>query len=227
MGISIKETGILFDARQSEVVAAVDRDGKTVAYKPIRDVMVIRVKPSTPPAEVLLKPVVAKIWEILETQYGGDPEQMALDLGLPVEEMQAILQGKGWINARWFLNRLATLLYRNRDELVAIYNGERNLGDARVIDADIALLEGAMAVYEKREGKGSESRNDGCGAQRRGGVGGQGRQQGAGVADGGVDEQVPVDRAGVRAAVALLFLLGLAADDDRGHQSYQKQENHA
>ena len=153
MGISIKETGILFDARQSEVVAAVDRDGKTVAYKPIRDVMVIRVKPSTPPAEVLLKPVVAKIWEILETQYGGDPEQMALDLGLPVEEMQAILQGKGWINARWFLNRLATLLYRNRDELVAIYNGERNLGDARVIDADIALLEGAMAVYEKREGK--------------------------------------------------------------------------
>ena len=65
--------------------------------------------------------------------------------------------------------------------------------------------------------------NQGDDAERSG-VGGQGRQEGAGVADGAVDEEVAVSRAGVRAAIALLFFFGPTAGDDRGHESRQQQE---
>ena len=46
----------------------------------------------------------------------------------------------------------------------------------------------------------------------RGRVHGQGRQQGAGVADGAINEEVTIGRTGIRAAIALFFFLfGFAA----------------
>ncbi|MDO8527991.1 MAG: DEAD/DEAH box helicase family protein [Deltaproteobacteria bacterium] len=152
-GTSGVNAGELFDAMSGAVVTTVDREGKGIRRKSVRRLMKIKVKAIRPSADVLLKPIVAKLWEILETQYHRDVEMMAMDLGLPLEAMQEILRGEGWANKRWFLRRMSTLLYREREELVDIYNDEREIQDEKVTDADIALLEGALAVYETNEGK--------------------------------------------------------------------------
>ncbi|OGQ05483.1 MAG: hypothetical protein A3F82_00245 [Deltaproteobacteria bacterium RIFCSPLOWO2_12_FULL_44_12] len=144
--------GELFDAMSGQIVSEIDREGRKVEHKDLGELLATKRKVEKPAAEELQKPLVAKLWEILEDRYGGDVEMMAMDLGLPVEEMQEILQGKGWINTRWFLRRLATLLYQDREVFVDLYNEEQGLRDERVTEEDIAILKGALAVYEKWEG---------------------------------------------------------------------------
>ncbi|OGQ04685.1 MAG: hypothetical protein A2979_02485 [Deltaproteobacteria bacterium RIFCSPLOWO2_01_FULL_45_74] len=144
--------GELFDAMSGEVVSEIDREGQKVEHKDLGELLPTRRRLAKPAQAELQKPLVAKLWEVLENRYGEDVETMAIDLGLPVEEMEAILQGKGWVNARWFLRRLATLLYQDRDIFVELYNEERGLGGEAVTPADIAIVQGALAFYEKWEG---------------------------------------------------------------------------
>lgn len=96
-----------------------------------------------------LTPLIAQLWDVAESRYGRNLDDMAMDLGIPVESLEDLLAGKSWINARWFLRRLATLLYQDRESLVRLYNETRELGDERVSAEDIDLLRRAVAVVEQ------------------------------------------------------------------------------
>lgn len=146
----------LFDAMTEAAATNVDRTGKDATHTPI-GAGPVRLPPPRPSPEALgtasWAPLIEQLWEVAASRYGGDLDSMALDLGLPLEALRALLAGQGWINMRWFLRRLATLLYQDRESLVRRYNDARELGDDRVTSADIDLLRRALAVYTEWEGE--------------------------------------------------------------------------
>jgi len=156
LGYAPLPAGRLFDAMSGQVVNAVDREGKDVPRTPLNPVYGPVKRPAKPAVrevrELDWEPLARKLQDILEKRYRGDVEGMAEDLGIAGEEIESFLEGCGWEQAHWFLRRLATLLYQERDVFVDLYHEARGVGDAQVSPADQALLRKALAVYEEWEG---------------------------------------------------------------------------
>ncbi len=143
----------LFDVFNGRVVERVDREGLEAVHQRLKEVMKgKRRRSATPRPEVpVWDPILARLGEFLASLYEGGLEAMAADLAMTEEGVEAVLDGRGLIDARWFLRRLATLLYQPRETFVSLYNEIRRLGDDRVTESDIELLWGAMAVFSRRE----------------------------------------------------------------------------
>ena len=91
-------------------------------------------------------PMVRLLEEILLERYQGDMENLALDLGETEAFVEDLLAGRGWENNRWFLKRLASLLYQEREQFLNLYNEARDLHDPTVTSEDYALLQGALTL---------------------------------------------------------------------------------
>jgi len=166
MGISMSNVAIgeLYDVVAGNTVDKVNEKGEGITRETASAV-------ATPPARQSANGqtgLVSKFWEILEAEYAGDTYLMALALGITEENLKDMLDGNGWINARWFLRRLATLLYQERVAFVDIYNGIRDLGDESVTNEDIAIVRGAIALHREWEtGDGEIVVNDNDGLRAR------------------------------------------------------------
>lgn len=161
--------GALFDVLGGKVVEEVDRLGGQVEHESVRELMAEHEKVARPAQITDLDPLVNKLWEILDGQYDGDVNAMAIDLGISEENLRGMLEGKGWINERWFMRRVATLLYQDRSMLVDVFNDMRGLGDPAVTPADMELVKGALTLYREWEGV-----KEGEKIVIRGGPGGEG-----------------------------------------------------
>jgi len=149
MGISMSNVAIgeLYDVVAGSVADKVDEKGEGITRETASAV-------ATPPARQSANGqtgLVGKLREILEAEYASDTYLMALALGITEENLKGMLKGNGWINARWFLRRLATLLYQERVAFVDIYNAIRELGDESVTSDDIAIVRGAITLYREWE----------------------------------------------------------------------------
>lgn len=151
------KNGEMLDALSGRQVSEVDRSGK--------DLPSTEGNPFLPPKPARLKPEVAdRLWGpminllegILAEGYQGDVESLALDLGETEAFVEGLLAGQGWENNRWFLKRLASLLYQERESFLTIYNEARDLHDAKVASEDYALLQGALALYARWENRNTD-----------------------------------------------------------------------
>ncbi len=145
----------LFDLLNGTVVEEVDREGLPVVHRRLKEVMEEKKKrrrgPASTRVEPVWAPILTRLEEVLQTAYDGDLEAMALDLAMTAADLEDFLNGKGLVNARWFLRRVATLLFQPRESLVSLYNELRHPGDGKVCEEDVEILWGALAVYAKRE----------------------------------------------------------------------------
>lgn len=151
IGHASLETGKLLGILEGGVVAGIDRDGKDLVHA-APGAFELPPKPPARPAATSLSPAVEKLWEVFEKKYDKDAQRLALDLGIPVIAVEGLLEGRGWINARWFLRRLATLLYEDRALFTAAYRAGRSEKDSGVTDGDRALLRAGLRIYEAWEG---------------------------------------------------------------------------
>lgn len=144
--------GDLFDAMSGTVVDRVDEEGREVVRRDWTELMRGERGIRRRRDQSITNPVVAKLLEVLKDRYEGDVVEMAADLGIAVDEVERLLQGKGFQNARWFYRRLATLLYLDRIDLLDLYNRQRGARGEKITNADMALLQGALTLYRRWEG---------------------------------------------------------------------------
>ncbi len=91
--------------------------------------------------------------EILERYYQSDLEAMAWDLGEMPTHLEKLLNGEGWQNSVFFLQRISTLLYQgDRDRILKAYNEFLNKGNGDVRDVDYEILQQALQHLEVWEG---------------------------------------------------------------------------
>lgn len=98
------------------------------------------------------RPLVDLLRKVLARQYGGSLELLAEDLGETSGYVGDLLEGRGWKNHQWFLRRLGTLLYQERDSFLIPLNETRRGAEAVVDSADLEMVRGALRVYEGWEG---------------------------------------------------------------------------
>ncbi|MCC6273415.1 MAG: DEAD/DEAH box helicase family protein, partial [Deltaproteobacteria bacterium] len=147
--------GELYDALSESVVAEVDRSGSHALRLEAQDRALTRLQAAPPAladAESPWSPLVEILREILEGQYQGDLEQMAMDLGESTDFVTSLLEGRGWENNQWFLRRLSTLLYLERNQLLAAHQLHLEQRDPSIGMADLQILRGALRTYEAWEG---------------------------------------------------------------------------
>lgn len=164
------ETGELYDLLSGDAVEGADLLGRTgnqpegtrpntPAPRPSPD----RPRPTGPRGPRDAKPfdwspLATRLREILETDYVGNLEDMAWDLGETPFFTAQLLDGNGFQRYFWFFRRMSTLLYRsNRDELLELYNQAMGASETQVTDADYVLLHEAMKLIEQWEGKLNET----------------------------------------------------------------------
>lgn len=161
-GGAVGVLGQLFDVFNGAVVERVDEEGRDIVHRRLTDIVKDRKneiprKPSEsrPEAASNLPSLVLKLRTILEVYYEGNVDALASDLGVQPEKAQDLVDGKGWIEERWFLRRMATLLYQGRDAFVDVFNQQRGV-DSAVMAADLKILRAGMAVFGRREGRNVE-----------------------------------------------------------------------
>jgi len=150
------KAGELFDAFAGRVAQVLDRSGRGVSRVSPEALLEGRSRPAqpsaNPPEPSPFQPLAEALRELLEGQYAGQIEEMALDLGEPIDFVESLLEGRGWDNSQWFMRRLASLLYQNRESLLDRYNEESGLRDEAVSLEDIEALRDGFRLLQKWEG---------------------------------------------------------------------------
>jgi superfamily II DNA or RNA helicase len=157
--------GELYDLLSGQTVGQVDVMGRTGTQPDQAPLQGFVPRPSSTASKpaatrkpvdysVDWSPLVKRLHEILEKDYGRDIEELAWDLGETSHFVSQLLEGNGFQERFWFLRRLSTLLYReNREEFVELYNQTKGKAYEQVTTADYELLNGALQFVEKWEGK--------------------------------------------------------------------------
>jgi len=161
-GGAIGVLGKLFDVFNGCSADQVDTDGKHLSHFRLPEIVKDKKKRNERPFRPRHQPesdvssLVQKLRTILEISYQGDLEALAADLGLDSDKTEDLLEGRGWIEERWYLRRLATLLYQQRESFVNVFNQRRGVA-TEVRQADVNLLRAGLAVFARREGLTRES----------------------------------------------------------------------
>jgi hypothetical protein len=89
--------------------------------------------------------------ELLKERYESQRQEMADDLGIPLEDLDRLLQGRGWVDRVAFLQRMATLLFLPRNELL---RRRREIKKQAVwVDEEaVQSLQKAFGVFESSRG---------------------------------------------------------------------------
>lgn len=87
--------------------------------------------PPPPPRPQQWRALTIFLRSILDKQYGNNMQTLAQRLGEPVEYVERLLQGEGWELDPWYLRRLATLLYQDREVFYDLYRGAQ-VSEARI-----------------------------------------------------------------------------------------------
>jgi len=147
--------GEIYDALQEATVEAIDRVGGGAARSTTEELVQERERPESlpqAPRESPFSPLIAILNELLETQYHRDLQALADDLGETQDYLQGLLEGRGWENNQWFMGRLATLLYQEREHLLERFQLSQGNRHENVTPADLAILRQAWQLYERWEG---------------------------------------------------------------------------
>ncbi len=116
------KNGEMLDALSGEASQEVDRTGKNISrHKSGAGPQPPKPPPKPKPLDPDWAPLIEQLEKILSEQYRGDLESLALDLGETEGFVTDLLEGRAWENNRWFLKRLGTLLYQERQGFVRIY----------------------------------------------------------------------------------------------------------
>lgn len=154
------QIGELFDAMTSEVSESLDLSGHRVSRLNPEELLEGRNRPLAPNSPATeaspFQPLMEALGELLAGQYAGRMEEMALDLGEPVEFIEGLTEGRGWENNQWFMRRLANLLYLNRETFLDRFTQALDSRGGRVSLEDIEALRAGLRLYERWEGNVSQ-----------------------------------------------------------------------
>lgn len=79
--------------------------------------------PPPPPRPQQWRALTLFLRSVLEKQYGNNVQTLAKRLRESVEYVERLLQGEGWVLDPWYLRRLATLLYLDREVFYDLQRG--------------------------------------------------------------------------------------------------------
>ncbi|MFO1463580.1 MAG: DEAD/DEAH box helicase family protein [bacterium] len=115
------KNGEMLDVLSGEPTNEVDRNGQDIPRNKAKKPLPPKTGPRSKTLDSDWTPLVEQLEKILSEQYRGDLESLALDLGETEGFVEGLLDGQGWKNSRWFLKRMGTLLYQDRQEFVRLY----------------------------------------------------------------------------------------------------------
>ncbi len=115
------KNGEMLDALSGEPSQEVDRSGKDITRHKPGGPLPPKPLPRPKALDPDWAPLIEQLEKILSEHYRGDLESLALDLGETEGFVTELLEGRAWENNRWFLKRLGTLLYQDRQDFVRLY----------------------------------------------------------------------------------------------------------
>ncbi|MCE9625390.1 MAG: DEAD/DEAH box helicase family protein [Deltaproteobacteria bacterium] len=115
------KNGEMLDAFSGEQAQEVDRSGEKISRRELGRPLPPKPLPKLRNLDSDWSPLIGQLEKVLSEYYHGDLGSLALDLGEAEGFVSELLEGRGWRNNRWFLQRLGTLLYQDRHEFTRAY----------------------------------------------------------------------------------------------------------